>query len=132
MKIGDVASELGISISKIRYYEKAGLITAPPRVSGQRVFSKEVITSVRFVQLAKAAGFTNNEIRVLLQNALTKSVDQGLFAPLVNQKRNEVQERIKSLQVMDDLLAQMLRCRCRSLQDCVQIATQRSHLSTVA
>ncbi|MFT5111068.1 MAG: MerR family redox-sensitive transcriptional activator SoxR [Parasphingorhabdus sp.] len=129
MKIGDVTNKLGLSISKIRYYEKTGLIQAPPRISGKRVFSSDVITAIQFVQLSQAAGFTNKEIRVLLENALDKPVDKGLFAPLVKEKRCEVQARIKSLQIMDDLLAEMMSCRCRSLQDCVQIATDRSHLS---
>ena len=52
MQIGEVAEQLDIPTSTIRFYEKVGLIRAQPRVSGARVFDERAAFALRFVQLA--------------------------------------------------------------------------------
>ncbi len=36
--IGEVAAHVGINTSAIRYYESMGLLAAPKRVNGRRVY----------------------------------------------------------------------------------------------
>src|SRR5215469_9139841 len=58
MSIGQVAKICGLAPSAIRYYEKAGLLPKPTRISRQRRYGAEVIGRLRLIQIAREAGFT--------------------------------------------------------------------------
>ena len=66
LRIGDVAARTGVPATTIRYYEKEGLLPAPERVSGRRVFDTEIIIALAVIELAKQAGFSLEEIKTLL------------------------------------------------------------------
>ena len=78
MKIGDVSERLGIPASTIRCYEKVGLIERQRRVSGQRYFDDRALFALRFIQLAKAAGFTIAEMKSLLESYAKDPSPAGL------------------------------------------------------
>src|SRR2546430_9911422 len=61
LSIGEVAREAGMPASTLRYYEKAGLLPAPPRRSGQRCYSEAVFGRINLIRLALEAGFTIGE-----------------------------------------------------------------------
>ncbi len=61
LSIGQVAREAGLSASALRYYEKAGLLPAPPRRSRQRRYSEAVFGRIYLIRLALEAGFTIGE-----------------------------------------------------------------------
>jgi len=65
LSIGDVARRSGLSTSALRYYEKAGLLPPPARVSKRRVYEKKVLGRIRIILLARHAGFTVNETKTL-------------------------------------------------------------------
>jgi MerR family mercuric resistance operon transcriptional regulator len=61
------AKKAGIGIETIRYYQRIGLIKKPEKpLSGYRVYSKETITRLLFIQRAKELGFSLAEISNLL------------------------------------------------------------------
>lgn len=63
MKIGDVVRRTGLSASRIRFYERTGLIPAASRTdNGYRDYGPEMIPLLRFVEQAQALGFTLREI----------------------------------------------------------------------
>ena len=126
MKIGDVAKLLDISTSKIRYYERQGLIEPPERVSGVRNFGNNTLTRLRFIQLCQAAGFKISEIRSLLEQYAEDSGRTGLWQPAVEIKQNEVLEQIARLQQVDAVLSELLKCRCESIEQCVGLALRHS------
>jgi MerR family redox-sensitive transcriptional activator SoxR len=64
--IGEVARQVGIRPSALRYYERIGLVPAPHRVNGQRRYDEETIRHIRFVLLAQRAGYTIAEQQRLL------------------------------------------------------------------
>ena len=66
MKIGELADQLGVASSAIRYYEQVGLIKPPLRISGQRSFPESALKTIRFIQLAQAGGFSIAEIKTIL------------------------------------------------------------------
>lgn len=66
MRIGHLAQELGIRPSRIRYYEEAGLLAPPARISGRRHYGQETVDRLRLVLAAQQAGFTLAEIRELV------------------------------------------------------------------
>ena len=122
MKIGDVAAELGIPASTIRYYEKIGLIEPQRRVSGRRVIDDKAVSTLRFVQLAQAAGFSIAEMRTL-QGGYSADPHAGrMWRTLAGEKQTAVRDQINALKQMDRLLSEMLKCECASLEACVEIA----------
>src|SRR2546430_14454210 len=72
LSIGEVAREAGLSASALRYYERAGLLPAPPRRSRQRRYTEAVFGRISLIRLALEAGFTLGE---------TPPFPSGLFQP---------------------------------------------------
>ena len=63
MKIGQVASESGVSIDTIRFYERRGVLPVPPRTaSGYRVYTDAIVARVRLARRLQALGLTLDEI----------------------------------------------------------------------
>jgi len=67
LTIGQLATQGGVHLETIRYYERRGLLPRPPRTgSGYRAFSGEAVRRVRFIKRAQALGFSLREIEDLL------------------------------------------------------------------
>ena len=65
--IGGLASQTGVNIETIRYYEKIDLMQAPPRTrGGHRSYGPEHVERLRFIRRARALGFGVESIRALL------------------------------------------------------------------
>ena len=63
MKIGDVARAAGVSTSRIRFYEKNGIIPpADRRDNGYRDYPSELVATLGFIEQAQALGFTLREM----------------------------------------------------------------------
>jgi DNA-binding transcriptional MerR regulator len=68
MRIGQLASELGVSSQAVRFYERAGLLKEPSRTeSGYRLYGADDLKRLRFIRQAKELGFTLNEIGSMLR-----------------------------------------------------------------
>jgi MerR family copper efflux transcriptional regulator len=67
LKVGEVASGAGVNLQTVRFYEREGLLPAPPRLtSGYRMFPDSAVLRVRFIKRAQELGFSLTEIRDLL------------------------------------------------------------------
>src|SRR5256885_11099755 len=66
LSIGEVARQAGLSASALRYYERAGLLPAPPRRSRQRRYTEAVFGRIYLIRLAPESGFTIGETRLFL------------------------------------------------------------------
>ena len=65
--IGELASETGVKVPTILYYEGIGLIAAPPRTEGnQRRYDSAAVERLRFIAHARAMGFPMDELRAML------------------------------------------------------------------
>jgi MerR family transcriptional regulator, redox-sensitive transcriptional activator SoxR len=118
LTIGEVAGRAGIAISAIRYYERNGLLPEAQRVSGQRRFTAETVQRLGIIDVAKQAGFSLEEVGVLLD-----SIDQGAPAheqlqALAARKLPEVEALIERAQSMREWLTTASVCGCDSLESC--------------
>jgi MerR family redox-sensitive transcriptional activator SoxR len=118
LSIGEVADRAGIAVSAIRYYERNGLLPEAERVSGQRRFTDETVQRLGIIGVAKQAGFSLDEVRVLLT-----SIDEGAPAheqlqALAERKLPEVDALIERAQAMRDWLTTASSCGCESLDGC--------------
>ena len=67
LTIGDVSEKTQVNIETIRYYERIGLVPAPPRTAGgRRQYDSAGIARLQFIRRARKLGFSIDEIRALL------------------------------------------------------------------
>src|SRR5262245_52778326 len=97
MSIGQVAQRCGLAPSAIRYYEKAGLLPKPIRVSQRRRYTADVIGRVRLVQVAREAGFTIAETRTLISGFSATTPPAIRWRTLAERKLVEIETQMKRL-----------------------------------
>lgn len=67
MRIGELAELSGLTASRIRFYEAAGLILAVERkANGYRDYPPEAVWLLEIITCAQSAGFSLDQIRHLL------------------------------------------------------------------
>ena len=67
MNIGELAKRTGLTNSRIRFYESAGLLKAVERrPNGYRTYPAEAVVILELITTAQKAGFSLDEIRTLL------------------------------------------------------------------
>jgi len=110
LQIGEVAKRTGLSIHAIRYYEKRGLLQAPPRKPGGfRLYPAETVERLKFIQKAQDLGLTLKEI-----TEITCCGDKGLepccdlTVNLFNQKVRELEQKTRELNRMKKKLKTVL------------------------
>jgi MerR family transcriptional regulator, redox-sensitive transcriptional activator SoxR len=132
VKIGELARRTGLKPSAIRYYERLGLLPVPGRVGGQRRYSDDAQHRVRLIRFAGDMGFTLAEIKLFL-NGLRDTAPVGpRWKRLANRKIREVDATIERALRLKSLLEHLLRCRCASLQVCVQRLSLSPNLRLIA
>jgi MerR family mercuric resistance operon transcriptional regulator len=68
MTIGQVAKAANVNVETVRYYQRRGLLREPEKPpSGQRRYSDDDISRLRFIKRAQVLGFTLEEIENLLR-----------------------------------------------------------------
>ena len=73
MTIAGLARAGGVGVETVRYYQRRGLLTEPPRTGGDglgggvRRYGEEDVRRLRFIRGAQSAGFTLDEIAELLE-----------------------------------------------------------------
>ena len=68
LRIGDLAKRCGVSRDTLRFYERDGLISPPPRSdAGYRLYGESDAQRVQFIRRAQSVGLTLDDIRELLR-----------------------------------------------------------------
>ncbi len=63
MKIGEVASESGVTVDTVRFYERVGVLPEAARTpSGYRDYASETVQRIGLVRELQAIGFTLREV----------------------------------------------------------------------
>lgn len=117
LAIGAVSQAAGISTSALRYYESMGLIPAPNRINGRRVYDETVFSYLATIQLAQESGFTVAEIKRLLDSCNSPPKDRR-WKDLAKTKVEELDRTINRAKAMKKILHQWLDCECVTLEDC--------------
>ena len=98
MKIGEAASASGCHLETVRYYERIGLLPAPPRTgSGYRDYGTTDVDRLRFVSRGRDLGFSLDEIRSLLRLAENEAMSCQQVDVLAREHLAEIQAKIKDL-----------------------------------
>jgi len=123
LTIGQLAQRFGLNTSAIRYYEANGVLPEPTREGGQRRYGPEAVRRMEVLDVAKRAGFTLNEARVLLQSADGDPPAFEALRDLANRKLPEVEALITRAQAMRNWLLTATDCSCTTLDVCALFAT---------
>ncbi len=121
MRIGQVAKRAGVNVETIRFYERKGLLTQPPRnTGGYRQYPHEAIARIRFIKRAKELGFSLTEISELLSLQTNPRATCADVKERAEGKISTIHERMKDLQKMKRSL-EGLAAACKGsgpLDDC--------------
>jgi MerR family transcriptional regulator, redox-sensitive transcriptional activator SoxR len=118
LRIGEVAAQSGFSTSAIRYYESAGVLPEPERVAGQRRYEPEVLQKLTAIEVAQRAGFSLDEVRLLLSAAESETVSDQL-QELATRKLGDVEALIEQAEAMKVWLQGAKACQCPTLDICL-------------
>jgi DNA-binding transcriptional MerR regulator len=102
VQIGRVASQTGITIDAIRFYERSGLLAKPARSDGRyRLYHEQDIQQLKFIRRAQALGFSLQEIRelLLIQNEQVEACTH--VRDLIEQKLVDVRAKLEHLRTLE-------------------------------
>ncbi len=105
IQIGELSRRTGCNIETIRYYERIGLMPAPPRRGRYRSYGSEHLGRLSFVRRARELGFTLDEVRALLGLAGGGPASCAEVRTLAASHLADVRERIADLKRMERVLA---------------------------
>ena len=121
MRIGDVARRTGLPVSTIRYYEKAGLLEPPARVSGQRRYYPDILGRIAVVALALRAGFTIAETRLFISGFSPSARPSERWRELAERKLVALDAEATRIAFMKALLEASFPCECPTLDVCERL-----------
>jgi DNA-binding transcriptional MerR regulator len=113
LDITEVARQARIPASTLRYYEEKGLIASIGRRGLRRTFESAVLERLALIGLGRAAGFTLDEIALMLAPDGPR-IDRRMLAA----KADELEATIKKLTKMRDGLRHAAACRAPSHMEC--------------
>ncbi len=109
MRIGDLAAAAKIPPDTVRYYEKRGLLAAPPRsVNGYRTYDDTALNQLLFIRTAQTAGLTLAEIRSVIELRNDGTTPCSHVEALLADKLAEVRERQQQLAALEHELTQLV------------------------
>jgi MerR family redox-sensitive transcriptional activator SoxR len=118
LTIGQISAASGFAASAIRYYESVGVLPIPKRRNGRRVYDEAAIDLLRAIGVAKAAGFTVAELRILFRGFTKGAALSRMWKALAQRKLVELDAMIERATAMKDVLRSGLECDCLTLSDC--------------
>src|SRR5215472_6587503 len=108
LSIGQVARRAGVGVETVRFYEREGLLSEPPRrASGYRQYSEQVVTRLHFIKRAQKLGFSLKEINELLLLRVDAQTACEEVKQRAGAKIAEVERKLVELQHMRQALIQV-------------------------
>jgi MerR family mercuric resistance operon transcriptional regulator len=108
LTIGQLAKKANVNLETIRYYERRGLLPAPPRnKSGHRRYSDKDLKRTIFIKQTQALGFSLKEISDLLSLKTESGKTCHDVKQKVKAKLIDVEEKIETLQRMRQILIKL-------------------------
>jgi DNA-binding transcriptional MerR regulator len=109
LTIGAISKATGINIETIRYYERIGLLPAPPRTrSNYRAYTPTEQKRLNFVRRTRTLGFSIDEIRALLRLSDNADTDCCEVTEIARNQLRETERKIADLQVLADELRSLI------------------------
>lgn len=108
--IAGLAREAGVHVETIRFYQRKGLLSEPPKPDGGvRRYGASDVARVRFIKSAQRIGFSLEEVAQLLQ--LEDGTRCREARAIAEQKLADIRARLADLHRIETALAATVR-RC--------------------
>jgi Hg(II)-responsive transcriptional regulator len=118
MRTGQVARQAGVNVETLRYYERRGLLQAPPREdSGYRAYGADAVRVVRFAKRAQELGYSLADVEALLELEGGGPESCEAAQRLTEDRIAELDRRIADLQAMRRSLERLLATCDRPLPE---------------
>ena len=109
ISIGELSRLSGVNIETIRYYEKIGLLPAPPRsVGGRRIYGRVHADTLAFVRRARALGFGVKSIGALLALARPDRTSCAQAREIAAAHLDEVRAKLADLSRLEAVLSETI------------------------
>lgn len=120
MRIGELASQAGVTTKTLRYYERIGVLSPPSRSrSGYRDYRPDALDRLGFIRAGQAVGLSLGEIRQVVALRDHGETPCDHVYRLLQRRTTELDERIGELQALRrDLQALAKRARRLDPADC--------------
>lgn len=118
--IGALSTATGVNIETIRYYEKIGLIPAPPRNEGrQRVYDASHLKRLTFIRRGRELGFSLDQIRELLGLVRGADLTCAEVKTMTDAHVADIRRKVKDLRKLERALAELTaQCSGNAVPDC--------------
>ena len=114
MDIAEVARRAGVAASTLRFYEEKGLIASVGRQGLRRRFDPRVLDQLALIALAKASGFSLDEIASMFAPDGSPSLDRKMLSA----KADEIDAMVARLRAMSRGLRHAAGCPAPSHGEC--------------
>lgn len=118
--IGALSEATGVNIETIRYYEKIGLIPAPPRTEGRhRVYEEIHLKRLTFIRRGRELGFSLDQIRDLLGLVRGHDLTCAEVKAMTEEHVADIRRKVKDLKKLEHVLKELAeRCHGRKVPEC--------------
>ncbi len=118
--IGKLSSQTGVNIETIRYYEKEGILPAPPRTEGgHRLYGEEHTKRLIFVRRSRELGFNLVKIRTMLDMVDGGSLTCAEVKDITLKHLDDVRDKVSDLQKLEKTLKAIAsKCKGSKTPDC--------------
>lgn len=122
MKIGELAQRTGLATSRIRFYERIGLLKAVERqANGYRSYPDDAVLALKLIATGQRAGFSLDELRALLPGDLA-SWEHGSLLETLRRKVRDIEA----------LQAQLAQSKAQLLELVTQIEAKPQDMDCAA
>jgi len=118
--IGALSKRSGVNIETIRYYERAKMLTPPPRTaSGRRMYEAKDLRTLVFVRRSRELGFSLNDIRALLRLGSPDRASCREVREIAAHHLQHIRGKLIDLKKLERLLAKTVaKCSGKTAPDC--------------
>ncbi len=98
MKASDIEQLTGVTRDTLRYYEKIGLISRPPRsVNGYRIYGDVHLKQLKFIKYAQFIGFPLSKIKLAIPHLENPDPNCPHLQDAINEQLQEIENKIVQL-----------------------------------
>ncbi|MCX4984968.1 MerR family transcriptional regulator [Streptomyces sp. NBC_00572] len=113
MTIGELADRFALRTHVLRHWEATGLLSPAERVNGRRRYSTRHIARVAMIVRGKAAGFSLEQLRAVLDAS-----DAAERRVLLLEQRAELERRMEEIAASKTLIEHALECKAKDFTEC--------------
>lgn len=102
LRIGELAEQVGVATSAVRFYESKGLLEADGRVAGQRRYHPEAVDRLRMIVLLRQAGLSCADVAQALDRSPARAaVRRDLATARAAELREQILTTLSALVVVE-------------------------------